>query len=172
MFRQLRWKGGLVRHYEINQSGRVRCSLDHTVDIPTRIQGGKKKYRQVQLMVGGGRIRWLYVHRLMGFSWLRIKHVSQTIVDHIDGNGLNNNLQNLRWVTPRVNNLNRKDIYGLVLEDGLYTPKIMGHTHVRYSTQDEELARLARTILLECYIRYGNKYPEKKIFPHSKIHLY
>ena len=110
MFCQLRWKGGLVRHYEIDQSGCVRCSLDHTVDIPTRIQGGKKKYRQVQLMVGGGRIRWLYVHRLMGFSWLRIKHVSQTIVDHIDGNGLNNNLQNLRWVTPRVNNLNRKDI--------------------------------------------------------------
>ena len=172
MFCPLRCKAGPIRHYEINESGVVRCSQDHEIPIPCRVHGRTKKYKQVQLMIGGGRIRWLYVHRLMGYSWLfSKKHECQNIVDHIDGNSLNNSLNNLRWVTACVNNLN-KSSYGLVRDNELYMPRIMGFTHARYATKDEDLAQEIRTKLLQCYIRYGNRYPQNKIFPHNKIHKF
>ena len=108
----------------------------------------------------------------MGFSWLLKRHPKHTIVDHIDGNSLNNSIYNLRWVTNSGNNLNRAG-YGLVKDDsGLFVPKILGYLHTRYATDDEELAQKIRTMLLDCYIRYNTRFPEKKCWPHNKIHKF
>lgn len=47
------------------------------------------------------------IHRLIAQTYLENPD-NKPYVDHIDRNTLNNNLSNLRWVTGRENNLNRK----------------------------------------------------------------
>jgi len=41
------------------------------------------------------------------------RQLDQTQIDHEDGNPLNNRLDNLRYVTPSVNNQNRRDAEGM-----------------------------------------------------------
>ena len=172
MLKQLRTSEGIVKHWEISPTGRFHCSLDNDYLVPRRLSGAKKVYWQVQIKVNGG-YRWRYVHRLMAFSWLKSpKSNLLYIVDHKDGNSLNNRVDNLRWVTATANNLNRKCV-GLHFKDGLYSPKIAGYIHTRYATSDKELAKELRSNLVESYIRYNTRYPENgNRFPHKWIHNY
>lgn len=47
-----------------------------------------------------------YVHRLVAEAFINNINNKPT-VDHIDRNGFNNNINNLRWATMREQNLNR-----------------------------------------------------------------
>ena len=52
----------------------------------------------------------IFLHRLIMEN---VPHrPEQTEIDHIDGNTLNNRLDNLRWVTCSVNAQNRRDVEG------------------------------------------------------------
>jgi len=54
-----------------------------------------------------GRRVGLYMHRLIMFATgIEPPTTAHTIVDHRDGDGLNNTRENLRWSTPRDNRLN------------------------------------------------------------------
>ena len=65
-----------------------------------------------------GKLQWFYVHRLMAYSWLGPQpHPLRNIIDHIDGDSLNNSIQNLRWVTATGNQLNKK-CHGIFEQDG------------------------------------------------------
>ena len=59
------------------------------------------KYLAVQLYDESGNKHRFLVHRLVAITYLGNKDGLQ--VDHIDGNGLNNNVKNLRWVTGSEN---------------------------------------------------------------------
>ena len=158
---QLKCKSGIMRHYSISEDGTVCCTVLPEMVLRTRLQGKKKQYSQTQIMYKG-KIKWYFTHRLVAYSFLGgPSHRRKTIVDHIDGNSLNNHFRNLRWVTPTVNNLNKK-CYGLVKEGSYFYPRIMGFTHLKYGSRDEEIASKLRTTLLESYIKYGNRFPEKK----------
>ena len=172
--RTVRCSGGIMSHYEIDQQGGVFCTLDESINISKRLQGKKKKYHQVQLN-RRGTFRWYYVHRLMAFSWLgEPPHPKRKLVDHRDGNGLNNRIENLRWVTSFGNNVNAKRKGQILEEEGMFYPYIGGHHHRRYKTDDRSTAESMRDLLMECYVRYSMKYPaaNSRNVPHYKIHLY
>ena len=92
------------------------------------------------------------------------------IVDHIDGDSFNNSASNLRWITQRANNLNRP--YGLRYNGSVYTPCILGFEHTRFGSESEEVAKEMRDLLVEKYIRFNTRFPEKTVFPHVNISNY
>ena len=168
----LRCKSGRIPHFEIDTKGNVTCLQDSDYLIPCRISGKKKFYKQVQLM-RGGQSKWYYVHRLMAFSWLGDSpHLLRYIVDHIDADSLNNNVDNLRWVTPTANQINKR-CNGIVEEDGQFIPRIAGFNHMRYKTPDRELCEILRAQLVQSYVRYNCRFPNSgSDFPHKSINKY
>jgi hypothetical protein len=172
MFRKLRCKSGVFRSLEIDGNGGVRWSGDGDYTPVTRVSGRKKKYKQVQLMRNGSP-RWFYVHRLVAFSWLGPPpHLLRFIVDHIDKNSMNNAVENLRYVTPTANQINKK-CKGITEQDGLFYPKIAGYIHRKYGCDDLGLCETLRSVLVESYVRYNCRFPNNgNAFPHSSIHLY
>ena len=53
--------------------------------------------------------KWRRIHRLLCETYVGPIPFDGAVVDHIDGNTLNNNIDNLRWCTQRMNLLNRHD---------------------------------------------------------------
>ena len=169
--RACKYREVIFRHWKIDARGNLHCTLDPTFFAPVRTTGRKKKYLQVQLMLHG-RLRWYYIHRLMAFSWLpKPKSRRLRIVDHRNGNSLDNAIENLRWVTSQGNNLNRP-CYGLVREDGLFYPKVAGHIHYKFGTDDEGTAIMFRKTLVECYVNYTIRNPDSRSYPHEYIGNY
>ena len=173
MSRPLRCRNGKFNKFSIYPNGRIEWTGEGEYEVTTRIAGKKKKYWQVQLM-RSGKLQWFYVHRLMAYSWLGPQpHPLRNIIDHIDGDSLNNSIQNLRWVTATGNQLNKK-CHGIFEQGGKFYPKIAGHVHMKYGTEDEELCREIRTLLVESYVRYSCRCPliNSCDFPHNSIHKY
>jgi len=100
---------GLEGSYEVSNTGKVR-SIDRVVSVnsgyirPLKgvllkgflVNGG---YLQVDMHINGERIRRL-VHSLVSESFIGN---SDLTVDHIDGDKLNNKVENLEYVTQREN---------------------------------------------------------------------
>lgn len=86
------WEG----RYEVSDRGRVRSTLRGV--ITPQINGG---YLNVGLFRGTRRT-WARVHRLMAQAFLEPRP-GEDIVRHLDGNPLNNRLDNLAWGTTSDN---------------------------------------------------------------------
>jgi hypothetical protein len=172
MSRPLRCKQGGFKSLVIDARGTISWKGEGDYVAVTRISGKKKKYIQAQLLRNGS-LKWFYLHRLMAFSWLGgTPHLLRFIVDHQDGDSFNNQVENLRWVTPTANQLN-KSCRGIVEEGALFYPKVAGFVHKRYACADEELCQTIRGVLVECYVRYNCRFPNNgNDFPHLSIHYY
>lgn len=112
------WKDirGYERFYQASSRGRIR-SLDRTIHqtkgttVYERLMRGKiikprlqnNGYLMVKLSMDG-RMKLLTVHRLVLAAFTPATDES-LIVNHKDGNKLNNDLINLEWVTHQENNL-------------------------------------------------------------------
>ena len=162
-----------IRNFEVSERGAVRCMLDNAMDIETldRERHGKT-YRYVYLRHGGV-WQWFPLHRIVAFAWLGASpHVLRNIVDHRDGDSMNNAVWNLRYVTVAANNLNRAGVCGVVKRDGRWYPRFCHYIHHNFGSDTEHDAKEIRAILRESYIRYANRFPESCEYPHARIFRY
>ena len=109
------WKPvvGFEGYYEVSNLGRVR-SVDRIIVYSTGVKTPYKgriitpivtqAYLQVNLQINQRR-KTSYVHRLVAEAFIPNPH-SKKHVDHINGNKFDNRVENLRWATPRENQLN------------------------------------------------------------------
>jgi HNH endonuclease/NUMOD4 motif len=113
-------------HYEVSNLGRVRRAL-HAPRVrgarPGRIlrPGRTREGNLWRLLVSlwyGNVGHTVYVHALVAEAFLGPRPTQGHSVDHIDGDPLNNRLENLRWATPKeqsetARRLGRLDPYGV-----------------------------------------------------------
>lgn len=86
--------------YEVSIYGEVRNIKNKNI-----IKGdiNSTGYRRVQ-MCRDGKVKKVFVHRLVAETFLN-NYCEDLIVNHKDGNKLNNNISNLEWITRSENNI-------------------------------------------------------------------
>lgn len=88
--------------YEVSETGLIR-RRDTQKTLSGCLTGG---YRSVKLTFENSKQQRFYVHRLVAEHFIpNPDPINKTFVNHIDGNKLNNTIENLEWVSPRENNL-------------------------------------------------------------------
>lgn len=98
-----------VTNYEVSDCGQVRNSKTGRI-LKGRIS--KSGYLQVSLIDAfTKKQKNQYIHRLVAIYFLENPE-NKREVNHKDGNKLNNNVDNLEWVTPSENQLHRQKVLG------------------------------------------------------------
>ncbi len=85
--------------YQASNLGRIKSLSTNKITNGTKTNKG--------YLVVGIKGKMYQVHRLVLFAFKGLPPDNK-VCDHIDRNPLNNNIENLRWVTQQENTLNRK----------------------------------------------------------------
>jgi len=85
-------------HYLIDKEGNIYSNYINKYLKPYTNKHG---YKAIKIKIGD-EVKHKYIHRLVAETFI-IKHVDKTEVNHIDGNKLNNNVENLEWCTRSEN---------------------------------------------------------------------
>lgn len=97
--------------YQVSNTGKVKNKKTGK----TLIGGIKRGYREV-ILVKDNKRKYCLVHRLVAKSFIPNLYQKQQ-VNHIDGNKLNNNANNLEWCTQSEN---MKHAYKIGLQKPIY----------------------------------------------------
>lgn len=88
--------------YEISNTGLVKRT-DTGYILNGCITSG---YKTVKLTFDNSQQKRFYIHRLVAEHFINNSDPkNKTLVNHINGNKLDNRMENLEWVSPRENNL-------------------------------------------------------------------
>nr|DAJ23253.1 MAG TPA: homing endonuclease [Caudoviricetes sp.] len=90
---------GYESKYKVSNDGRIWSEYLNGYLKPYYSKGG---YMRVKVNFGERNKKFM-VHRLVAMAFIPNDDVNKTQVDHIDSNRINNNVDNLRWVTPKEN---------------------------------------------------------------------
>lgn len=99
MFSKENWKSvvGYEQFYEVSSYGRIKTLRGNRIMKPNLLRSG---YYQIGLRDAKRKTKMHMVHRLVLGAFVGLSDLD---CDHIDGNRINNNLENLEYVTPREN---------------------------------------------------------------------
>ena len=99
---------GYDGHYKISNYGRVK-SLKNGIGRILKASEDTKGYLKV-LLYKNGNVKVWRIHQLVAITFLNHKQCGhERVIDHIDGNILNNHVSNLQIITNRENCKKRKD---------------------------------------------------------------
>lgn len=149
--------------YEIDENGAV-----YSIAIGKSRRIGKLKpclnnsgYLRVNLYDRNGKARKFYVHRLVAEHFLKNETGGHN-VDHKDCNKLNNNANNLEWVTQKEN-IRRSIVNGL---QHSFTCIVDGVKYVSMRTASETIFNKSWVIQQERF-KHGNEF----IYKNHKINI-
>ena len=102
------WKSiSEASNYEVSNLGNIRNKTTLQI-LKGRLS--KSGYYQVSIKINEtGKFRNRYIHRLVAQYWID-NPKNKREVNHKDGNKLNNNVENLEWVTSSENQKHRHSI--------------------------------------------------------------
>lgn len=100
------WKNieGYEGKYQISNKGNVKSLIDNkgnSRELIRKLRVGKQGYYYVNLFIGC-KSKSKKIHRLVAEHFIDNPH-NKPCVNHIDGNKLNNNVDNLEWCTCSEN---------------------------------------------------------------------
>ena len=93
--------------YCVSNKGRV---MNEETNLIIKQSVNKYGYKTISLMYNGKK-KTYRVNRLVALTFIANPDNKQ-MVDHIDGNKVNNNVNNLRWATNSENQMNNKNTKG------------------------------------------------------------
>jgi hypothetical protein len=101
-----------------------------------------KYYYRIRTTIDG-KTTEVKIHRLLAMLFLGLDIDDKTLViDHIDGDSLNNDLTNLRVCTHRDNDRNKKNVKGVsyIKKSNIYQTGIMNNEgkYLQYSNKDHD----------------------------------
>lgn len=138
-------------YYYISSIGRI-FNINSKKFIKTRcLSKGTSIYYKVNLQVSIGNKSFsdvFLVHRLMMMSFNPKPGMEKLFVNHKDGNKLNDNLNNLEWVTCSENIIHAYNI-------GLFKP-VKGEQHVCATITNKDVEKIAELLI-------SRKYTQKEI---------
>jgi len=94
------WKKIDGFHYEVSNEGRIR-NINGEIKALQLNKSKKAEYYRIALYEGGQRTKF-YVHRLVG-QYFVDGYNESLMINHKDGDPLNNRADNLEWVTQSDN---------------------------------------------------------------------
>ena len=132
------WKLMLEGHYEVSNFGNVRRAKSAKGAkvgryLGTNVRRGPAFYRRFSAWVRGAK-KDVYVHRLVAEAFIGPCPVGHQ-VHHKDGNGLNNHITNLKYVTDAENK--RESFRRRIFPDGI--PSVVDR---RFNPEDVKAMRL------------------------------
>ncbi len=163
-------------YYEININGDVK-SIGRIIEnsslkmgrqtikekILSQVKGGYKRRYKIVVLNKDGKSNHKLVHRLLAEAFIPNPNNLETI-NHKDGNGYNNSLENLEWLSGKENTLHyqmsRADKRGVKLHrpTGLYQMRMNYNTNksigAYYKTKKEAYESYRQT-----FFEWFGKYP-------------
>lgn len=130
---------GFENEYEINKNGDIK-GLKRNIIRKTYNTNAGKGYFAIDLYKEDKRIKKL-IHRLIAETFIP-NPFNKKEVNHINGNTLDNRIENLEWVTKSENMRHAVDVLGVkLLNANDKTRRKQSHAVIKYDLNGNEISR-------------------------------